>query len=824
MADLTSHEAAAHEAHALPVMLPLKLVGRDTTLAQVYTHLKANKPVLVFGPAGIGKTALAATLASAYSELPGGVLWLNVNNSPLEELLVRVGRAYDVAEITGSDNPLGMIGAVASTLTQHKPLVVLDGELNEGVAEDFLTRCATNLPAIIVSQEEMDGPWAAVELLKLEPGHAVALFNQLSGTQDQEGADALVAMLGHSPFAIAIAAGVARASKQAPGQLMKVFEQIPAAASLTPDLLALTVSFRALNKALQGLILTLGSVFGGRASAELLSMISGAPQDTIEQVMKGLTQINLVERFERYSNPYYHLHDLTYTFAQTWLRGSNQLEALQTKVRDTVMAYVRKYSADSPEAHNRLAAEMDTFLTVARWSVEQGSRDIANQMVVALMQAGDFVSERGYLYELLELRRLAASSTTAFPAYPPPPARVEADEEEEALAGSPAAASLWDAVEAEEEESTEPSDLLGEEEEFDEEDEFLDEEVEEAEEDIEGDPLRAQLAAARRQSDKKRQVEILNEIGQSQVDQKMENEAIATFTEALNIYESLEDQAGILETLDMLAALMVKNENSQAAVMHATRGITLAKELNDSETHMHLLTTLGDARQQLGESEEAERAYEQALEIARNADDSQNEAMILLQLGFAQLDNGEPETAIETWEQALKLFRAQNKRDCEGRALGGLGTAYGELERWAEAINFHTSALHIAREVADKEEEALQLGNLGYASVRANQLGQAVLRYRQALHLAYETEDRDNIVSTIVDLVRLLVESKRHLDIAELLIDDALKLEPTDRDVNKLKERITNEKMLAKANGVEMLPVSGTAKDYAANAYTLLEE
>jgi Tfp pilus assembly protein PilF len=118
----------------------------------------------------------------------------------------------------------------------------------------------------------------------------------------------------------------------------------------------------------------------------------------------------------------------------------------------------------------------------------------------------------------------------------------------------------------------------------------------------------------------------------------------------------------------------------------------------------------------------------------------------------------------------------------------------------------------------------LQLGNLGYASVQANQLGQAVLRYRQALHLAYQSEDRDNIVSAIVDLVRLLVESKRHLTVAELLIEDALKLEPTDRDVNKLKERITNEKILAQANGVEMIAVSGSAEQYAANAYTLLDE
>jgi tetratricopeptide (TPR) repeat protein len=824
MADFTSHEAAAHDAQSLPVMLPGKLIGRDATLAQVYAQLKANKPALIFGAAGIGKTALAARLASAYTELPGGVLWLNVDNSPLEELLVRVGRAYSVPEITGSDNPLAMIGAVANTLTQHKPLVVLDGELDEGVAEDFINRCAAGLPALIVSDEELEGPWTPIEVVKLEAAQAVALFNTLSGMPDEEGADTLVAKLGYSPFAIAVMAGVARAGKQPPMQLLQVLDQIPAAAS--PELLALTVSFRALNKALQGVILTLGAVFGGQASAELLSMISGAPEDTIEQVMKGLAQISLVERTQRYGLTYYRLHKITHEFSQTWLRGSQQLDTLQSKVRDAVMAFARKYSASDEAAHQKLAAEMETFLAVAKWSVEQGNRDIANQLVVALMQAGDFVSERGYLYELLQLRRLAASSTSAFPAYPPPVPTE--DEEEDAPPVRAATPSLWDVVEDgdEEDEAEETAnDWLDDDEEFDdeEEDEFEDEELD-AGESSELDKLRATLGEARREGNKQRQLDILKQIGKAEVEQEMENEAITAYSEALTLYEELDDRPGILETLDMMAALMAKTENSQAAVLHATRGIALAKELNDVDTQMHLLMTLGDARQQLGESEEAVRAYEQALEVARTADDEQNEAMILLQLGYAQLDNGDPETAIETWEQALKLFREQNKRDREGRALGGLGTAYGELERWSEAINFHSSALHIAREVKDKEEEALQLGNLGYASVQANQLGQAVLRYRQALHLAYQSEDRDNIVSAIVDLVRLLVESKRHLTVAELLIEDALKLEPTDRDVNKLKERITNEKILAQANGVEMIAVSGSAEQYAANAYTLLDE
>jgi tetratricopeptide (TPR) repeat protein len=269
---------------------------------------------------------------------------------------------------------------------------------------------------------------------------------------------------------------------------------------------------------------------------------------------------------------------------------------------------------------------------------------------------------------------------------------------------------------------------------------------------------------------------------------------------------------------------MQKTENSQAAVLNATRGVKLAESLGEAETQMQLQITLGDARQQLGESEQAATVYGQALAIARTRGDAQYEAIILSKLGSAQLDSGDAQTAIDTLEQALAMFKTQGKRDYEGRVLGALGSAYGELERWSEAINFHMSALYIAREVKDREEESLQLSSLGYASIQAGQLGQAVLRYRQALHLAYQANNRSNIVSTLVDLVRLLARSPRHLSVSELLINDALKYDPNDKDAKQFKERITSEKTMAAANNVTLVPVNGDALTYASNAYRLLDE
>ena len=846
MADIPSHESPAHKAQSLPVMLPGKLSGRDTVLAQVYGQLKTNKPILIYGAAGIGKTALAATLASAYTELPGGALWLNVNDSPLEELIVRVGRAYGVDEITNSETPLGMVGAAASTLTRSKPLIVLDGKHNAQATSQFISRCAEGLPVMLVSKDPLEG-WPGLQLEQLESAAAIAMLRQLAvldASVSDDDLDELTSILDNIPFAIAIAAGTMRLAKQTPADYLTAFEKIPSSAGATPQLLALTIGFRALNNALQGIMLVLGATFSGGASLELLSAMSGAQPEVIDQVMTSLAANHFVERIERYDAPYYRLHEVTHSFAQTWLRGSNRLEALQAKVRDSLLEYTRKYSIDSPGAHNRLAAEMDQILGVAKWCADQGERDKVNDLVVGLTQAGNFIHERGYLYELLQLRQMASSFTTAFPAYPTPPTALpdEDEDEDEEAAPTGAKASVWDRIE--EKQAAAPESLLDLDDEVDDDDDFDEEEDDDLFDEDEDDDsetggatlalgtsgtdaelakLQTALRVAKANDDKEEQVHLLTQIGDMQVDHEMDNEAITTYTEALELDEELEDQEGILETLDTLSALMVKTENPNAAILHATRGIKLAEELTDNETKMYLLTTLGDARQQDGESDAAVQAFQQALEIARNDGDSQNEALILFKLGYAQLDNSDADTAAETWEQALTLFKAQNKRAYEGRVLGGLGTAYGELGRWQEAINFHTSALYIAREVKDKEEEALQLSNLGYAAVQANQLGDAVTRYRQALHLAYATNNRDNIVSTIVDLARLLVRSARHLDIAELLVNDAQKHDGMNRDLTRLKDNIQQEKLKATANGVQQIAVTGTAQDYAANAYKLLE-
>ena len=834
-------------------MHPGRPIGRDDTLKEVYGHLREQQPVLIHGASGVGKTTLAAALAAAYTQQPGGVLWLDGDQPALAALLVHVGRAYKLTNVTNSQTPGAYIGAVSNALMQNKPFIVIDNLKSATLAAQFIEKCAHGQPMLLLSDDALAGNWTRMNLEPLEDMQAVVLFKQKSGLTDSASdinVYGIVKLLAYQPLPIVIAARGMAASKQSADAYLKTLQQFAANVGNDGPLAALTVSYRSLNNALQGLLLMLGATFRGEASAQLLSVVGGVPLASIAQAMTVLSQLYLVEQFTRYGEMYYRVHPFVHRFAQTWLKGSNRLQGLQTKVRDGLLTYAQQHA----QARNfdKLAMEMQSFVAAALFDSEKGERETANQLVVSLTQADDFVQERGYVYELLRLRGASSGSTSAFPAYGPEAAATamiddadDADDDDagyeddvseytETASGIPTPAGIPAAGSPDSD--ADVDDFAAEDYADDAEHEaaaFDDLEFEEgmsgsalrddALENIDVEQLRQALVQARQQNDSARQVQILKAIGRVQVSQGREAEAIGSYNEILNLYDEAEDEAGTLETLDMLSSLLTKTDNCQAAVMHATRGLQLADKLQDQQTEMHLHSTLGTARQELGETEAAVGSFTKALEIARMTDDTQAEALVLYKLGYAYLDDGEAERAIETLTQARDLFRGQSKRGYEGRVMGALGSAYSAMGRWSEAIQYHKSAVYIAREARERDEEALQLSNLGKAQIETGQLPDALLSYRQALHLAYDSGDRTQIVSAITELVSLMMRSNRLLSICDVLLRDAETMDPSSREVQQLRQQLDNRRRASDERGLQQAHVDGSAREYAANAYELLE-
>lgn len=843
MTDFIPLEATVTDVNALPVMPPGRPVGRDELLKEIYSHLQARRPVLLHGASGMGKTTLAAALAAAFTNQAGGVLWLTNGSQSFASLTVRVARGLGIRDVTTSEQPTARVGMIATAISQKKPFIVIDNIQDALAIQQFIEKCAGNFPMLLLSETELSGNWESVRVSAISDMDSVALFKQKAGINDGNSdidIFGIAKQLEYKAFALVMAARGMVAAKQNPGDYLKSLKQVQAQAG-DGMMAAIALSYRALNNALQGLVLMLGATFTGEGSADFIAAVSGVPEEGINQAMNILSQLYLVEKFTRYGKPYYRLHPLVYQFAQAALEGKNQLTILQKKVHDASLAYAKKQAAD--HASSALAKEMDNFIAAAAWAAKNGNRETANHFVSILTEANNFVQDAGYVYELLQLRNTASGSTSAFPAYGPEPV-LEAEAEEDDFYS-------YDDEEDDEDFEDEIADEL---------DDFEDDEDEIAEDygeydseesgvfaaaslddikieegmssaairqdaltGIDVEQLRQALAQARQQGDKARQLQILQAIGKVQIKQGKETEAIATYNEILESYEAQNEAEGTLDTLNMLAALLTKTSNSQAAIMHATRGIQLASQRKDDIIKLQLQLTLGDARQDLGETEAAVDSFKQALELARQHADKQNEALSLYKLGYAYLDNGATDEAIHTLDQARSMFREQGKREYEGRVLGALGSAHSELERWSEAIGYYQSAWHIAREVKDKSDEMLHLSNLAQAQVEAGKLPDALLSYRQTLHLAYQSGKREEIVSTIVELVRLMMRSTRLLGICSLLLTDAIQRDVDDRDVLDLVAEVNRKKIEASVNNITLAPVVGTAQEYAANAYSMLD-
>ena len=807
MAELRPLEAPVTAIDDLPLRRPGRPFGRDGILKTLLAALQQNQKAALHGPAGIGKTTIAATIASVYAQQANqSVLWLNSHDPPLAELAVRIGRAYGVHEVTASPNPLDSLDVLAGLLHQHRPLIVFDGEIQAAALLRFIESCAADIPVLVATGARLpvEG-WQSRPIGRLADADAVMLFKQKAGIQGGQ-FDTIVYSIAErvnfEAYPLVLAARSMIISRQSPHDFNETLHELLDSLDNSGTAAALTASYRSLNQRLRELLLVVGGTLRGEGSVGFLSRAADVSAAHFDQAMTILSRLFLVDRFQRYGESYYRLHPLAHDFLKSRSPGA---DLLPDESKDDIRGYLAA-CLGMPDAKMRLAVEMDNFIAAAGWAAERGDVDLAAALVEALAQRRDFVEAEGYSYEFAFLQAMRAGEMAAFLA--------AGDDEAEGDALE-AAAGVEDA-------ELEAVDLEGEAIEEAVLDDILPVLMDDVGlEDMTIDQLEGALDLARQQADGGRQLEILQAMGRLQIVQGSGDEAVATYGEILTIYEDDEDRPGMLETLDMLAGLLIRSEAVVTAFGHIQRGLQLAEELGDYETEMHLQTTRGDAHQELDESVSAVEAYERALSIARERDDKQNEALILHKLGLAHLADGEAGRAIQVLEQANDLFKQQMKRAMEGRVLRELGSAHAALERWSEAVNFHTSALHIARELDDQEQETQQLRQLGRLLIEANRLPEALTRCRQALHVAYQTEEAAAIAAVIVELVTLMMRDARLVLIAELLIADAMSYAADHRDVLRLRDEIALAKEQAEDDNITLAEVAGSARDYAANAYPL---
>lgn len=773
----------------LPIAPPQKLAGRNALLNDIHSALSPQQPILLYGASGIGKHALAATLAAERLKAFGQVLWLKAANP--QTLASQVMRAYGYS-------PSVSTSAIQELLMAHQPLVIITELSNHLAAAHFVAQYTQGRAATLVLHDTAaDGPWEPLLVRRLNLDAAFQLLMHHLGLlegmfpQTDPNIETLLTLLDGHPLSIEL---VGRQIGQNLITVPEILMRLPQESheAIEKQLLLLGVTFDLLDPMMQGLLLAMGANFGRGISSDLLGRVLGT---SVDHLCQHLIERGFIARRGGDTALFYAIHPLIQRFAIEKLTDNQQLDSAQKRMLDAIHAYVIAYADADPAGTHPILLEIDNILRGAQFSYESGRYDILGGMMDALGSIQSLLETWGYAPEYAHLATLQERIRRAEHVTPnmdtrelilddlPEDIQAKINElapdiiaedspvphETEIIEGNADDDEVIEAEFVQELDDTQPTRPAN-----------LDMVLQQRETTLTtyAQNLQLELRDAEIRQELPQIARLNSLLGEDFAERGFNEYAVFHFEAALQTYQDIGDLSNVLHSLEQLTLYGVSVKGINETLNYVRRGLNIARQLGDDAARRRFLVTIGDLRGSQGDSASAMEAYKRAIKLGRMLKDDEATGITLAKLATLYMDSEQYRDAISALSQSIKLFEPLGRHDLVGRSLGNMGTALGSLGRWREAGQRHAAALKIARDLGDIEEEGFQLRNLAFVAETEGHLKWAVNYLRQALYLAL-VERKNRLISEITfDLGRILLSDSLAIGQAVILLERSAKYNP----------------------------------------------
>jgi tetratricopeptide (TPR) repeat protein len=641
---------------AVPRQLPMDIpgfVGRADALAELDALVASGEysPIVVSGPAGVGKTMFAVHWAHRVADrFPDGQLYMNLGGfDPLgaEVSPAEAVRGFlDGLSVAPERIPQGLQAMSAlyrSLLAERRILVLLDNARDAGQVRPLLPGSPGCL-VVVTSRHVLSGLVATagakpLALDMLSTGDARELLTRRLGggrlAAEPDAAEAILTVCAGLPLALSVVA--ARAATRPRFALAILAEELGAAGldamrgeDAATDLRAVFAgSYRALPAAEAYLFRRLGLFPGADIATAAIASLAGLPVPETGRLMSGLTRANLVVEPvpDRYT-----LHDLLREYA-AGLPGQDERDAALRRVLDhylhtahgaDALLYPHRGDAITPaapeagvvvegfpsaeEASRWFGREHDNLVRAVRRAAEAGLDTHAWQLAFVL---ATFLDRQGYWADWTATMTIALGAGV----------RLESLEVQalihRALGHAYVRQGDLDRARTHMTLALDLTDALG--------------------DDLGKAQAHHTLAfVSERQGDRA--------------------QAYVHAREALAIYRAAGHEAGQAKSLNAIGWFHAQDGRYAEAVMQCEEALTLLRRIDDRYGQAHTWDSLGYARQRLGERANAIACFEQALGMFRELGDRRYEAEVLTHLGEARLASGDAGAAGAAWRRAAEIL------------------------------------------------------------------------------------------------------------------------------------------------------------------------
>lgn len=395
------------------IILPprlLEFIGREQELAEVEKKLKDKKYILIWGPPGVGKTALASEIVWKFKEhFTGGVIWHFALESTFEDILNTIIRAFSESTIIGL--PLKEKITEVQLLFSRNPntLLYLDNVEDIEVIR-FLENICQFCSIILTSRHYAAFGWLnEIKLDMLARDSSIKLFentykNPISDNERQC-VNEICEILGDLPLAIELCGDRARISKIYIGKLPDLLKEASGDRRLLDFLQiagqgvtgSIKLTYNNLDSSTQEFFAML-SVFGGRTFSINAVKEIWNKEDAREKLFL-LTYLSLVKPV---GNERYGLHPIIQSFAEIMLKDYENYMIYY----DPMIQYFLKYVEDNRTNFDRLEIERENILAAMQLCYEKGKSDTYLKFADAMLKmypgahyAYGFLLQRGYWTE-----------------------------------------------------------------------------------------------------------------------------------------------------------------------------------------------------------------------------------------------------------------------------------------------------------------------------------------------------------------------------------------------------------------------------------------
>jgi tetratricopeptide (TPR) repeat protein len=665
-------------ASRLPVPRQLPPLGRLVDRAGALADMDAareSRVIVITGPPGIGKTALAVYWGHAVrADFPDGVLYDDLHGhapdgpaSP-SDVLGRFLRALGIAPRQVPAELAELTAMYRSLVADMRMLVMLDDALSAAHVYPLLPSSVRSV-AVVTSRWRLSGLAAhgarVIQLDRLDSEAALELLGRTLGNDralaEPHAARELVDLCARVPLALCVAgARLAARSRWSISEMVEALTQERnrlAALAMEDDVAvrsALDLSYRSLDAEAARMYRTMGLYPGTRFDSGVAAATAVVPVAEAKRLLGVLTDANLLDDVE---GGQYRFHDLTRLHAREMAEQVDSDEARGTAVRrmlDWFLAAVTSaglmvmpYRRDQPRDIRYRPAEPARFidsgnaldwldrvlpdvLAAARFAVDQELPAVAWQLADAMWPLFLY---RGRFTERLDFDRLG-------------------------------------------------------------------------------------LAAARDSGDVLGEAKMLNRIGLAVLNLGQLDEAETYFRQALALWQRMGNDFKVANSLHLLGRVAAARHRTAEAIDWFARALSGFREVGAAREAGLTLSDLGDALIDAGQPVEAVTRLEEASSLLAGIPDLYNQARVRIGLGRAHGLAGDFAAALDHLRQALPAMREIGSPRGEADALTELGSLaeragqVGEARRWyAEAETILVRLGH--PEAARMRERLARLGDPG---------------------------------------------------------------------------------------------------------------